>query len=217
MEVQRILQILQIIPYKYYMYMYLYLYSRGPSVLNLPSYLRHNRAAASTWTKRPRVVQSWDKDIICLPQYLGNRGAVKYPRGKYCARLGTLGLMGKIHIVEDMTVEQVAAEVRSVFKMPMNNRSDFPFQYLQPTGSGSRTLSVPSVSSSFNWTAKQVARLGGTTGTFYILAGDVTRSANCQGDPDYPGDVIIEQNEELFKQDDDLAAQEPSPILPTAE
>lgn len=34
--------------------------------------------------------------------------------------LGTLGLMGKIHIVEDMTVEQVAAEVRSVFKEPMN-------------------------------------------------------------------------------------------------
>jgi hypothetical protein len=77
--------------------------------------------------------------------------------------------MGKIHIVEDMTVEQVAVEVRSVFKGPMNNRNDFPFQYLQPTGSGSRTLSVPSVSSSFNWTAKQVARLGGTTGTIYIF------------------------------------------------
>ena len=65
-------------------------------------------------------------------------------------------------------MEQVAAEVRSVFKMPMNNRSDFPFQYLQPTGSGNRTLSVPSVSSSFNWTAKQVARLGGTTGTLHF-------------------------------------------------
>ena len=152
--------------------MHVYLFSRGPPALNLPSYLRHKRAAASTRAKRPRVVQSWDKDIICLPQYLGNRGAVKYPRGKYRARLGTLGLMGKIHIVEDMTVEQVAAEVRSVFKGPMNNRNDFPFQYLQPTGSGSRTLFVPSVSSSFNWTAKQVARLGGTTGTLYILAGD---------------------------------------------
>lgn len=134
--------------------------------------MRHKRAAANTRAKKPRVSQSWDRDIICLPQCLCIRGAVKYPRGKYRARLGTLGLMGKIHIVEDMTVEQVAAEVRSVFKEPMKNRSDFPFHYLQPTGSGSRTLSVPSVSLSFNWTAKQVARLGNTSGTIYILADD---------------------------------------------
>ena len=80
--------------------------------------------------------------------------------------------MGNIHIVEDMAVEQVAAEVRSVFKEPMNNQSNFPFHYLQPTGSSTRTLSVPSVSSSFSWTAKQVARLGNTSGTIYILADD---------------------------------------------
>ena len=71
--------------------------------------------------------------------------------------------------MEDMTV---AVEVRTVLKELMNNRNDFLFQYLQPTGSGSHTLSVPSVSSSFNWNAKQVARLGSTTGTIYILAGD---------------------------------------------
>ena len=84
----------------------------------------------------------------------------------------TLGLMGKIHITEDMSVEQVAGEVRSVFKVPMDHRGDFPFHYLQPTGSGSRTLSLPSVSSSFSWTAKQVARLGSSSGTIYILAED---------------------------------------------
>ena len=54
----------------------------------------------------------------------------------------------------------------------MNNQSNFPFHYLQPTGSGTRTLSVPSVSSLFSWTAKQVARLGNTSGTIYILADD---------------------------------------------
>ena len=70
-----------------------------------------------------------------------------------------------------MSVEEVAAEVRSVFKEPMDNRNDFPFGYLQPTGSGSRTLSIPSVSSS-SWTAKQVARIGNNTGTIYILAND---------------------------------------------
>lgn len=118
------------------------------------------------------MVQSWDRDIVCLPQCLCIRGTAKYPRGKYRARLGTLGLMGKIHFSEDMTVEEVASEVRSVFKEPMSNRSDFPFSNLQPTGSGTRTLSIPSCSSSFSWTAKQVARLGNNTGTIYILAQD---------------------------------------------
>ena len=134
--------------------------------------MRHRRAAANTRAKRPKIVQSWDRDIVCLPQCLSCRGTVKYPRGKYRARLGTLGLMGKIHITDDMSVEQVAAEVRSVFKVPMNSRNDFPFHYLQPTGSGTRTLSTPSVSSSFCWTAKQVARLGNSSGTIYILADD---------------------------------------------
>ena len=69
-----------------------------------------------------------------------------------------------------MTVEEVASEVRSVFKKPMSERADFPFQYLQPTGTGSRCLTIPAVSSSFAWTAKQVAWLGTSTGTIYILA-----------------------------------------------
>ena len=41
--------------------------------------------------------------------------------------------------------------------------------------------------------------------------------AGCQGDPDNPGDVIIEQNEELLEQGDNLAVQEPSPSLPMVE
>ena len=37
-------------------------------------------------------------------------------------------------------------------------------------GTGSRCLTIPAVSSSFTWTTKQVARLGTSTGTIYILA-----------------------------------------------
>ena len=33
-------------------------------------------------------------------------------------------------------------EVRSVFQEAMSNRSDFPFVFLQPTGTGARTLTV---------------------------------------------------------------------------
>lgn len=64
----------------------------APPALTLPSYLRQKRTAANTRnTKRPKVIPSWDRDIVCLPQCLSCRGNVKYPRGKYRARLGTLG------------------------------------------------------------------------------------------------------------------------------
>lgn len=78
--------------------------------------------------------------------------------------------MGKIHLVSTMSVEEVESEVRSVFSRPMGGRSDFPFVYLQSTGSGTRTLTVPSVSPSFRWTAQQVAKLGSSTQAVYIMA-----------------------------------------------
>ena len=49
-------------------------------------------------------------------------------------------------------------------------RSDLPFIFLQPAGAGSRILTVPSVSSSFGWTAPQVAKLGPNKQSIYILA-----------------------------------------------
>ena len=54
----------------------------------------------------------------------------------------------------------------------MGGREDFPFEFLQATGSGTRNLTVPAVSSSFRWTAQQVAKLGGYKQAIYILAMD---------------------------------------------
>ena len=54
----------------------------------------------------------------------------------------------------------------------MCGRSDFPFSYLQPTGAGTQSLSVPSVSSSFSWSAQQVVKLAVSKQTIYILAED---------------------------------------------
>ena len=71
-----------------------------------------------------------------------------------------------------MTIEEVEEEVRSVFQGPMGGKSDFRFHFLQSTGVGTRTLTVPSVSSSFNWTAQQVAKLGSSKQAIYILAID---------------------------------------------
>jgi hypothetical protein len=48
----------------------------------------------------------------------------------------------------------------------------FPFTFLQPTGGGNKTLTMPSVSSSYQWTAQQVAKLATSRGSVYIMAMD---------------------------------------------
>ena len=52
------------------------------------------------------------------------------------------------------------------------NRPNFPFQFLQPSGCGSSALVISSVSTSFQWTTQQVAKLSMTKGNIYILAKD---------------------------------------------
>lgn len=146
----------------------------GPSAsVVLPSFLKRRRSNAERTAniKRAKPVQCWDRDIICLPDEHGV-SRVPYPRGKYRAKLAALGLIGKIRLLSSMTVQEVENEIRSVFKKPMGSIADFPFQYLQSTGGGSRTLTVPCVSSSFSWTAQQVAKLGSSVQPIYIMAKD---------------------------------------------
>ena len=147
--------------------------SRRPNQI-LPSYLRRRAAASGgTRNKKPKTVTTWDRDIVCLPKYhKKGENFIPYPRGKYRARLGRLGLVGKVHLTSAMTVDEVRMEIRSVFERAMGDNPSFPFTYLQATGGGSRSLSIPSVSVSFQWTAHQVAKLGNQRNTIYILAGE---------------------------------------------
>ena len=140
----------------------------------LPSYLKRKRQSGDvpSSSKRCKAIQCWDRDIVCLPQSSEPSTKLSYPRGKYRTRLGELGLIGKIRLMSNMTVDEVEQEIRSVFKGPMGGKRDFLFDFLQPTGTGTRTLTVPSVSSSFSWTAQQVAKLGGNKQAIYILARD---------------------------------------------
>ena len=78
--------------------------------------------------------------------------------------LRKMGLIGK------MNEEDVKQEIRSVFRDPIENDPNFPFTFLQGAGEGSKTLVILSVSTSYYWTAQQVARLGGQKGNTYILA-----------------------------------------------
>ena len=61
---------------------------------------------------------------------------------------------------------------RSVFRVQMGNMRDFPFEFLQPTGCGSYALMIPNVSSLFDWTPQQVAKLSSSKGSIFILAKD---------------------------------------------
>ena len=69
-----------------------------------------------------------------------------------------------------MKGERLIMAMSSGARDAMSGKTDFPFIFLQPTGAGSKTLTVPSVSSSFSWTAQQVAKLGANKQSFYILA-----------------------------------------------
>ena len=104
--------------------------------------------------------------ISCLP--LRRTCPIPYPRGRYREFLGHQGLVGKIRLMSNMTAEDVVSEIHSVFQGAVK-KSSFPFTFLQPTGCGSRSLTVPSVSSQFVWTPQQVAKLGANKGTVYIM------------------------------------------------
>ena len=126
----------------------------------MPSYLKRKKLPTGNYTsKRPKTVQFWDRDIICIPQPSSRFKSldVPYPRGKSRAKLGSLGLIGKIRLCSTMSDEEVQQEICSVFSVPMGDRADFPFAFLQPAGAGTKTLTVPAVSSSFCWTVQQVA------------------------------------------------------------
>ena len=111
---------------------------------------------------------------MCLPQLSSTTDTISlpYPCGKHRASLGLLRLIGKIRLTSTMSVSEVQDEVRSVFSKAMNNRQDFSFVFLQPTGCGIRSLTLPGVSASFNWTPQQVVKIGGAKQCIYILVKD---------------------------------------------
>ena len=56
-----------------------------------------------------------------------------------------------------MTEDELMSEIRLVFYSQMDEDEFFQFSTLQPSGEGSKTLSVPFVSSSFKWSACSIA------------------------------------------------------------
>ena len=88
------------------------------------------------------MIKQWDRDVLCLPTRKSN-GVISFPSGKYRTYLANCGLIGKFHMTSDMDEEDVAREIRSIFKGPMKGKADFRFHYLQATGGGTKSLTVP--------------------------------------------------------------------------
>ena len=118
---------------------------------------RSKRAKNECQSKQKSI--SYLRDIFCLPQSLQiDGGNVQIPRGTRRSNLANkdVGLLGKIEFQSDWSAERMRREISSVFAKPFGlsqgdiDRGElFPFEYLQRTGAGSRSLCVPAVSQKF--------------------------------------------------------------------
>ena len=135
----------------------------------LPSFVMRNANRRSKKGKLPKVTY-YTRDVICLPKSFTSSKCITIPRGKQRAQLAEMELQGKVTLRSDMTEDEILAEVRSAFLDVMGHNPDFQFVFLQVSGCGAKTLSLPSLSASFHWTAQEVSKLGKSC--IYIQAKD---------------------------------------------
>ena len=83
--------------------------------------------------------------------------------------------MGKIHLTSNMTEQETTDEIRSVFSKCVKSGQLLEFSILHQIGGGSKSLTVPQVSTSFTWTPKEVAKAAGK-GSVYIWAQKVIQT-----------------------------------------
>ena len=88
---------------------------------------------------------------------------------KSCAELGKNGLIGKIALDSSMSEDEIFHEIRSVFCGPMNHNNNFAFKVLQTMGGSNKSLTIPAVSHSFEWTASTIVPKSNKV-SIYILA-----------------------------------------------
>ena len=143
-----------------------------------PSLFENMRSRRSKRPGQPAKVINYVRDVVLLPnEFRARNGEISVPRASRRSKLGQAGLVGKIEIDSDMTGEQVRVEVCLVFSSPMGllesdvkNGDLFPFSYLQRTGAGAKSLCLPAVKDSFEWTGKKVASLAKSGCYIYLLA-----------------------------------------------
>jgi len=139
---------------------------------SLPTYYNNNaKRRKLTNAQPPKQTKNivYDREIVCLPLSFLQDGKVAIPRSDARDLLAANGLFGKIRFDSSMTEDTIFMEIRSVFKEAMFSRPDFPFTILQPAGGGSKFLTVPALSATYQWTASAVNGKN-TKMPIYILA-----------------------------------------------
>ena len=141
-----------------------------------------SKAKRSKGTESKSKSVRYLRDIFCLPQDCQvEDGTIFIPRGSRRSALANkdTGLFGKLEFESSWSAERMRQEICTVFSKPFGLSDEdiiqgklFKFEYLQRTGAGSRTLCVPSVTTSFEWNGRQVATLAKSGGIIYILAAE---------------------------------------------
>ena len=145
----------------------------SPAPMPLPTLFRETKKAAkSSQSSAMAKFFTYDRDIICLPAAYNNFGTIKIPRGVEVREfLGKNGLIGKVCLASSMNEDELFDEIQSVFRVPMGHDPQFRFKVLQPTGGTSKSLTIPSLSASYHWTASALAGKNSKV-PIYILAID---------------------------------------------
>ena len=109
---------------------------------------RHHNVAA----KSSKVIM-WDREVVCLSKSymdLFNCDGVLPTPTKRKNVMASFGLVGKLHLESDWSPAVVVSEIKTTFSDVMKN-DDFKF-----TGTGTKSLMIPKVSASYQWTPKEV-------------------------------------------------------------
>ena len=121
-----------------------------PSVLG-------KRRRKSTVAKPSKLI-TWDREVVYLPKsymdLFASNGLLPVPHKKDV--LASFDLVRKVHLESDWTAAEVVAEIKSTFNEKLRD-DDTNFKFLQFTGTDAKSLIVPKVSASYQWTLKEVA------------------------------------------------------------
>ena len=100
---------------------------------------------AAEKTKAPKTKGryfTYDRTIVCLPNDCCV-SVICIPRNR--ESLYEDGLIGKIRLTSEMSEDDIFAEIRSVFQVPMAGNDRFLFDVLQSTGGSNKTLVIPAL------------------------------------------------------------------------
>ena len=86
----------------------------------LPSFLKRRKGNSTLPRKRKKTLQTWDRDIVCLPKVKSADMHIAYPRGKYREQLGKNGLIGKVRLNSNMSMQD--ARSRAKFALCFSSR-----------------------------------------------------------------------------------------------